>query len=72
MDSYLYSDILELIERQAERWRDAIAIEDGGDLRLSYGDLAVRVGTLGRSLSAHGISATRGWRSCWRTVWRWR
>ena len=34
MDSYLYSDILDLIERQAERRPDSIAIEDAGDLKL--------------------------------------
>ncbi len=55
MRSYLHRDILDLIDRQAERRPDAIAIEDAGDLALSYGDLAARVRALGRSLTGHGV-----------------
>ena len=53
--SCLYRDILDLIERQAERRPDAIAIEDAHDLKLSYRDLAAKVGGLGRSLAGHGV-----------------
>ena len=51
---YLYRDILNLIERQAERCPAAIAIEDADDLKLSYRDLAAKVRGIGRSLAGHG------------------
>ncbi|MFQ5566686.1 MAG: AMP-binding protein, partial [Paracoccaceae bacterium] len=56
--SYLHRNILDLIERQAERCPNAIAIEDSGDLALTYQELAARVGALSRSLTGHGAGRT--------------
>ena len=53
--SYLHRDILDLIERQAERYGDSIAFEDSGDLALSYRDVAAKGRDLSASLTANGV-----------------
>jgi hypothetical protein len=48
--SYIYRDILDMVERQAERRGVSIVFEGTGDLKLSYRDVAAKVRGLGASL----------------------
>ena len=50
-----YQNIADLLERQVERNKDQIAIEDAADLKLSYGDLLTKVRDLNRSLAGYGV-----------------
>jgi acyl-CoA synthetase (AMP-forming)/AMP-acid ligase II/acyl carrier protein len=51
----VFTDMLDMVDSQARRWPDAIAFEDAGDRKITYGELAGIVRRLAQSLTEYGV-----------------